>query len=340
MSNNNKSIEHDKKDITNLKEENMHKNDDAVQKDNLIEELFGSGFNPSQDLDEDNPFKDTVDVQETEVEKSHEDNKQKDYDPLHRDVFTHEHFNLNFYPFHDPNEDNSFSDPGGKPEEEKTNSSDIYRENLISLKKSALKYYSDPYKAKIDPGVPAPLRLYWKDVDESTKKNFPTAKECYCDGKFNFWRFYTWMKVHRRAFIELSLENKKISIRELNKCYEKNGELGGWKLGELVWEKKVYLIKEIKEKKERLKFYKIDLTNHKDISRANIKYHGENEGIHEMRLKDSLEDKIELLEERIKETETSLEKLDRELFDLENFEGRCCIDENGLGEIDRIHAYY
>ena len=106
-------------------------------------------------------------------------------------------------------------------------------EDMDKRKKEALKYYSDPYKSNIDPGVPAPLRLYWRDIDENTKNKYPTAIECYWDGQFYFRRFLKWKEKHRRAYIELSWENKKINIWELNKCYKTNGELSGWKLGEL-----------------------------------------------------------------------------------------------------------
>ena len=119
--------------------------------------------------------------------------------------------------------------------------------------------------------MPAPLRLYWRDIDESTKNKYPTAKECYCDGKFDFHRFLRWMKAHRRSYIELSWENKKISMQELNTWYENNGELSGLKLGRLLEEKVAYLTLKIKEKEGLLELLNVELRNRKNISDIYIK---------------------------------------------------------------------
>ena len=212
-------------------------------------------------------------------------------------------------------------------------------ETMDEIKKRASKLYSDPYCHNIDPGVPAPLRLYWRDVDESTKNKYPTAKECYYKGKFYFRRFLKWMDRNRRAYIELSCENKKISERELKKCYEVNGEFSGWKLAELLYEKESYLVKRIKEEEELLESFNIDLRNHKKISKANIKYHGENQNIHEMRLVYMLEDKIIYLEKKIKKTKATLDRLNIELFNIEKVISRGCIDSEGCTMVDRTYEF-
>jgi hypothetical protein len=213
-------------------------------------------------------------------------------------------------------------------------------EEMEESNKAGLKYYLDPHKSNIDPGVPAPLRLHWSDVDEATKDKYPTAIECYLDGQFYFRRFLKWMEKHRRAFVELSWENKTISLWHLNKCYKTNGELSGWKLGELLEEKEIYLGKKIEETEKRLESLNICLREYKKFSISKLnKCCGKDGEFDGWRLGRLLEEKLIYLVEEIKETEASLKTLGTELFNIEKVISRGCIDSDGLTQVQREEEY-
>lgn len=195
----------------------------------------------------------------------------------------------------------------------------FFREPLYSeiedkdeFKKIVRKYYSDAYEYIIDPGVPAPLRLHWSDVDEATKDKYPTAIECYWDGKFRFHSFYCWIERNRKAFIQLSRENKEISMRKLNTCYEKNGEFSGWKYGEMLEGQRSYLEEQIRKIDDDLNVYKTVTVDQ------------------EKRIK---------LEERIKVTEKLRMKYLDEIIEVEELMACCCVDRNGLNESERMDTY-
>jgi len=114
-----------------------------------------------------------------------------------------------------------------------------------------------PYNWHIDPGVPAPLRRIWKNIDESIREQYWGMKRCYLEfGEFDLSVFISLSEENdektKKEFSDLAKENKEIAMRELERCYEKNGEFGNIKFHALLEEEKKHLNERIKETKEQL----------------------------------------------------------------------------------------
>jgi len=151
---------------------------------------------------------------------------------------------------------------------------------------------SAPYTWEIDPGVPAPLRRLWMDVDEKIREKYWGMKRCYVEyGEFDLSTFLGLLEKDdektKKEFLDLAKENKELALKELERCYKQNGGFSYVKFDSLLQEEKKYLKERIKKSVEQLQCLRTRLKENKDSdleTKGRLGYQS-----HQIKYKDILE---------------------------------------------------
>ena len=154
---------------------------------------------------------------------------------------------------------------------------------------------SAPYTWELDPGVPAPLRRLWMNVDVEIRHKYWGMKRCYVEyGEFDLSMFLSLWKDEdektKKEFLDLAKENKELALKELERCYEQNGGFSYVKFDSLLQEEKKYLKERIKKTVEQLKSLRKRFRENKlfdNETKSRLGYQG-----HQIRYKEILEDEV------------------------------------------------